>query len=109
VLFGSGFLVTGHSITAVDALVNFVDAASQPFQLRFNSSDESSHANWLIWNGGTTPVVGTGNTDGFPGATYSFLPSGVPEPATWAMMLAGFAGLGFMGWRGSRKTVLRTA
>ncbi len=23
----------------------------------------------------------------------------VPEPSTWAMMLAGFAGLGFMGWR----------
>jgi hypothetical protein len=27
----------------------------------------------------------------------------VPEPSTWAMMLIGFAGLGFMGWR-SRKT-----
>ena len=23
----------------------------------------------------------------------------VPEPSTWAMMLVGFAGLGFMGWR----------
>ena len=28
---------------------------------------------------------------------------GTPEPSTWAMMLLGFAGLGFMGWR-SRKT-----
>jgi PEP-CTERM motif len=28
-----------------------------------------------------------------------------PEPSTWAMMALGFAGLGFMGWRGSRKTV----
>jgi PEP-CTERM motif len=27
----------------------------------------------------------------------------VPEPSTWAMMLAGFAGLGFLGWRGSGK------
>jgi hypothetical protein len=27
----------------------------------------------------------------------------IPEPATWAMMAIGFAGLGFMGWR-SRKT-----
>ena len=27
----------------------------------------------------------------------------VPEPATWAMMLLGFAGLGFAGYRGSRK------
>jgi PEP-CTERM motif-containing protein len=28
----------------------------------------------------------------------------VPEPSTWAMMLAGFAGLGFLAYRGSRKT-----
>jgi len=29
--------------------------------------------------------------------------SGVPEPSTWAMMLMGFAGLGFAGYRRSRK------
>jgi hypothetical protein len=28
----------------------------------------------------------------------------VPEPSTWAMMLAGFAGLGFMSYRASRKS-----
>ncbi len=28
---------------------------------------------------------------------------GTPEPSTWAMMLAGFAGLGFAGYRSSRK------
>jgi PEP-CTERM motif-containing protein len=27
----------------------------------------------------------------------------VPEPSTWAMMLLGFAGLGFAGWRTSRR------
>ncbi len=30
--------------------------------------------------------------------------SEVPEPSTWAMMLVGFAGLGFAGHRASRKT-----
>jgi hypothetical protein len=30
----------------------------------------------------------------------------VPEPSTWAMMLVGFAGLGFAGYRASRKTTL---
>jgi hypothetical protein len=33
----------------------------------------------------------------------------VPEPSTWGMMLAGFAGLGFLGWRGSRKTTAHAA
>jgi PEP-CTERM motif len=28
----------------------------------------------------------------------------VPEPATWAMMLLGFAGLGFAGYRTSRRS-----
>lgn len=37
------------------------------------------------------------------------LGSGVPEPSTWAMMGVGFAGLAFMGWRGSRTTAARTA
>jgi hypothetical protein len=31
-------------------------------------------------------------------------PNGVPEPSTWAMMLVGFAGLGFAGYRASRKS-----
>src|ERR1700692_2495418 len=35
------------------------------------------------------------------------LGSGVPEPSTWAMMGLGFAGLGLMGWRESRKTAAR--
>lgn len=30
--------------------------------------------------------------------------SGVPEPSTWAMMILGFLGLGFMGYRKSSKT-----
>lgn len=33
--------------------------------------------------------------------TYSY--TAVPEPSTWVMMVAGFAGLGFAGWRASRK------
>ena len=32
--------------------------------------------------------------------------SGVPEPSTWAMMLLGFGGLGFAGYRRSRKHVV---
>ena len=28
---------------------------------------------------------------------------GVPEPSTWALMLAGFAGLAFAGYRGTSR------
>jgi hypothetical protein len=33
----------------------------------------------------------------------------VPEASTWAMMLLGFGGLGYAGWRGSRKPALPSA
>jgi choice-of-anchor A domain-containing protein len=33
----------------------------------------------------------------------------VPEPSTWAMMSAGFAGLGFLGWRRGRKSAAAAA
>jgi hypothetical protein len=32
-----------------------------------------------------------------------------PEPATWALMLLGFAGLGVMGWRRGRKAIVTAA
>ena len=35
----------------------------------------------------------------------SVTPSVAPEPSTWAMMLLGFAGLGFAGYRRTRKAV----
>jgi hypothetical protein len=44
-----------------------------------------------------------------PGALFatlsvSTLAVAAPEPSTWAMMVAGFAGLGLAGYRGSRKS-----
>ena len=49
---------------------------------------------------GSVPVGGV-NAQGFAGSLV--LAGGVPEASTWAMMLAGFAGLGFLGLRSSRK------
>ena len=37
------------------------------------------------------------------------LASAVPEPSTWAMMVLGFAGVGFMAYRRKSKPVLMTA
>jgi hypothetical protein len=43
--------------------------------------------------------------------TYSYSPvtSAVPEPTTWAMMLLGFAGVGFMAYRRKSKPAFRLA
>jgi len=38
----------------------------------------------------------------YQGVRYGFLLVAVPEPSTWAMLLAGFAGLGFAGYRARR-------
>jgi hypothetical protein len=53
------------------------------------------------------------------GATYKPIGNGfdlgvalsnsVPEPSTWAMMLVGFAGLGFVSYRASRRGAARLA
>jgi hypothetical protein len=42
-----------------------------------------------------------GNTIGF--MTSNKIGATIPEPSTWAMMLAGFAGLGFLGYRQTRR------
>jgi hypothetical protein len=46
-----------------------------------------------------TLVNAAGNTFSIPIVTPD-----VPEPSTWAMLLLGFAGLGFLGYRASRRS-----
>ena len=41
--------------------------------------------------------------ENFGGQFGTFTATLVPEVSTWAMMLLGFAGLGFVGYRDSRK------
>jgi PEP-CTERM motif len=53
-------------------------------------------------------VAVAGENSGF-GQVDITLARSVPEPSTWAMMLLGFAGLGFAGYRASRKAVLIAA
>jgi hypothetical protein len=49
---------------------------------------------------------GAANEIGFDNVTLgASTPGGVPEAPTWAMMMLGFAGLGFAGYRASRKSV----
>jgi PEP-CTERM motif len=46
-----------------------------------------------------TDIVGAGTFN----AAFALSGSTVPEPSTWGMMLLGFAGLGYAGWRRTRQ------
>ena len=43
------------------------------------------------------------HSSSFPGGEIRGFLHAVPEPSTWAMMILGFAGIGFMAYRRSRK------
>jgi hypothetical protein len=49
------------------------------------------------------PVLTAGVNSGDGSISIDFLPPAVPEPSTWAMMLAGFAGLGWLARMRGRK------
>jgi hypothetical protein len=46
------------------------------------------------------------HTEQFPGGEIRGFLTAVPEPSTWAMMILGFAGIGFMAYRRKSKAVL---
>jgi hypothetical protein len=67
--------------------------------------DEGLDPDWLrvgadIVGGATPPTFN---------AAFSLTGSTAPEPSTWAMMLLGFAGLGFAGYRRGRKACSASA
>lgn len=55
-------------------------------------------------------VVNYAQTSGNPsGLNVQFLTAAVPEPSTWAMMILGFLGVGFVAYRRKSDAVLRIA
>jgi hypothetical protein len=55
------------------------------------------------------PFPTIGNTDALTGITFTPELTPVPETSTWAMLLVGFAGLAFAGYRAKAKTSLLAA
>ena len=51
----------------------------------------------------TGPSYNELNNGGFASGSGGSFTLSVPEPSTWAMMLAGFAGIGFAGYRARRR------
>jgi hypothetical protein len=67
-----------------------------PADLQSWTRDAALEPDWLRVG---TDIVGAGQFN----ASFSLSGSPVPEPSTWAMMLLGFAGLGFAGWHHARQ------
>jgi hypothetical protein len=66
-------------------------------------SADNSILNGRIFGGDST------NLGIVSGVTLNAPLSAVPEPSTWAMLLLGFAGLGFMAYRRKSKPALMAA
>lgn len=112
VSFGSGVTYVGLYWGSVDAYnsITFYNGATElgtftGSQVRdpangFQGDTGSVYTNFFS-NGGPLITSATFTTTGVA-FEIDNLTAAVPEPATWALMLLGFAGLGFMGYRGRR-------
>ena len=92
------------------------DGGENTFQVSFSSGDTLQVALVALNHDASVPDVGTvfspyADHSLFITASYgsptlaNLAISSVPEPSTWVMMLAGFAGLGFAGFRARRTSV----
>jgi hypothetical protein len=98
--------VVRFSGTASALDVNAYEGAS-PLEISYSWS---AGTNYSVTPPDTLSVGGFTQGSANFSVVYTYTPTApVPEPSTWAMMLVGFAGLGFLGWRGSRKPGGRAA
>ena len=106
-LLGAG--VIDYEFTAVEGTKDFFDAAggiltfdealfgTQVFSLHFGGAGEFANDVTVLYlfdfgtEGGTSVNL---NQDGFSNGIIITPPGGVPEPATWGMMLLGFGAAG---------------
>jgi hypothetical protein len=105
---GDGNQPDGHTITAGAGILSnshlFVPS------LDFGQTLSYSLQNGDGWTFNVNAVGTNGLTDNFSGiTTHVALSSAVPEPSTWAMMILGFVGVGFMAYRRKSKPALMAA
>ena len=103
-----GYCETGSCMNEGTMLPTSVSRNSNGGAINFavDIPADGSTTDWLMietnaseWKPGNLSFQNDGNV-----TVAAFAPN-VPEPSTWAMMLLGFAGLGFAGYRTSRKAV----
>ncbi len=91
----SGFDIVNGVIIGGGFALNFNDPTVGSLQFRLNGEPSfpgDDKYNILHWNGGSGPIVGTGNRDGFSGATYALVGGNqIPEPASIALVALALA------------------
>jgi hypothetical protein len=94
--------IDGPSGTVFSSTISAFDQ-SDPFSttLSLTAGDVVEFAVHTGSSGCTYCNLSTGLT-----ATFTIATNAAPEPSTWALMAAGFAGLGFVGHRRARKATL---
>jgi choice-of-anchor A domain-containing protein len=128
-LVNHDFSFTGKGVTSY--IINVIGNFTDPNSTHFNTDQEDALFNFenattvnvgqwgasILAPDAALTITGGGNIEGSVFAK-EFLGGGelhnnnlfngalptaaVPEPSTWAMLIAGFAGLGFLGWRKAR-------
>lgn len=119
-VFGNG---TATLLTSTDAVwraqtvgatVNPLTGWTTPSGSTVAQAADAHNGGSNIWTGanGTIPGISTNaewvwaTGDNTGQAFFSATISAVPEPSTWAMMVLGFAGLGFMAYRRKQTSVV---
>lgn len=99
---GLGTCWLDGSVQAYDAITQVISTTvGDDYRISFSLSDNGGLTTFsdLSTNGNTTSTGG----NGIDVLTYAQaglpIAGGVPEPSTWAMMILGFAGIGFMAYR----------
>ena len=103
-----GFYTTGVQTVFTSSLtVTFNDGTSETLSLPINVNGGASYFGFTDTATIASVTITNTSNDAWGIDNVSYNSSAVPEPSTWAMMLAGFAGLGFAGYRKTKSA--RTA
>jgi PEP-CTERM motif len=98
---GGLYIDNGSLISSVSGIPAFTSVKLDPSSMLGSSGFTSKDVTWNSSNVAVTWM----NLPFVAGNTVVLDVNSIPEPSTWAMMLIGFAGLGFAGYRTSRKGV----
>lgn len=111
--YGFGFYTTGvQDLFTSDITVELLDGSRQIFNLSLNSEGGASYFGLVDLVGFSRVSITQTNNPGYADAwgidniSFNSLTSNVPEPATWAMLIAGF---GMVGMSARRRNPARSA